>query len=85
LHVTPLRAAIIAATVTVCLQGLRIDLAAIYSSRGTSIVHLDFTGRSKLLFKPSWDIFALNPSPDGKYLAFGPVIYNSNAWDSCVP
>lgn len=53
---------------------------ASYSSRGTSIVHLDFNGASKLLFKPSWDIFALNPSPDGKYLAFGPVVYNSNAW-----
>ncbi|MFZ3266358.1 MAG: hypothetical protein WA172_20305 [Terriglobales bacterium] len=53
---------------------------ASYSSRGTSIVHMDLTGGSKLLFKPSWDIFSLAPSPDGHYLAFGPVVTNANAW-----
>jgi Tol biopolymer transport system component len=53
---------------------------ASFSSRGTSIVHMDLAGKSKLLFKPSWDIFALAPSPDGKYLAFGPIVNNSNAW-----
>ena len=53
---------------------------ASYSSRGTSIVRMDFTGGSKLLFKPSWDIFSLAPSPDGRYLAFGPVVTNANAW-----
>jgi hypothetical protein len=38
-------------------------------------------GGPKLLFKqPSWDIFSLVPSPDGRYLAFGPVITASNAW-----
>jgi len=41
---------------------------------------VDFTGKSKLLFKPSWDIFALTPSPDGHYLAFGPVVTDANAW-----
>ncbi|MGA9801225.1 MAG: hypothetical protein WBQ68_19570 [Terriglobales bacterium] len=54
---------------------------ASYSSRGTSIARMDFTGEPKLLFKqPSWDIFSLAPSPDGHYLAFGPVITNANAW-----
>jgi len=53
---------------------------ASYSSRGTSIVHMDFTGGLKLLFKPSWDIFSIAPSPDGNYLAFGPVVTNANAW-----
>ncbi len=53
---------------------------ASYSSRGTGIVHMEFTGKSKLLFKPHWDVFSLAPSPDGHYLAFGPVITNSNAW-----
>jgi Tol biopolymer transport system component len=53
---------------------------ASYSSRGTSIVHMDFIGGSKLLFKPSWDIFSLAPSPDGNYLAFGPIVTNANAW-----
>lgn len=52
-----------------------------FSSRGTAILHMDLTGNSKLLFKePSWDIFALSPSPDGHYLAFGPIITNANAW-----
>jgi Tol biopolymer transport system component len=54
--------------------------AASFSSRGTSIVHLDLAGHSKVLFKANWRILTLEPSPDGKYLAFGPVISNSNAW-----
>lgn len=53
---------------------------ASFSSRGTGIVHLDFAGHSKLLFKPNWHVLALHASPGGKYLAFGPVISNSNAW-----
>jgi Tol biopolymer transport system component len=54
---------------------------ASYSSRGTSIARMDFTGGSKLLFKqPSWDILSLAPSPDGHTLAFGPVITTANAW-----
>jgi Tol biopolymer transport system component len=51
-----------------------------FSSRGTTILHSDLAGHSKTLFKPSWDIFAVAPSPDGKYLAFGPVISDANAW-----
>ena len=52
-----------------------------FSSRGSSLVHMDLSGSTKLLFKDqSWDIFALSPSPDGKYLAFGPIITNANAW-----
>lgn len=52
-----------------------------YSSRGTSIVRMDPSGGLKLLFKqPSWDIFSLTPSPDGHFLALGPVITSSNAW-----
>jgi Tol biopolymer transport system component len=54
---------------------------ASYSSRGTSIARMDITSGSKLLFKqPSWNIFSLVPSPDGRYLAFGPVTTNANAW-----
>lgn len=53
---------------------------ASFSSRGTAIVHFDFAGHSKLLIKPVWHILTLEPSPDGKYLAFGRVISNSNAW-----
>lgn len=53
---------------------------ASFSSRGSSIVHAGFTGDPKLLFKSSWDIFSLEASPDGHYLAFGPVIYTANAW-----
>ncbi len=53
---------------------------ASFSSRGSSIVHSSFTGEPKLLFKSSWDILSLAASPDGHYLALGPVIYNANAW-----
>jgi len=53
---------------------------ASYSSRGTSIVRVRLVGASKLLFKqPSWDIYSLAPSPDGRYLACGPVT-TANAW-----
>ena len=52
-----------------------------FSSRGSTLVHMDLTGSAKLLFKDqSWDIFSLSPSPDGHYLAFGPIITNANAW-----
>jgi Tol biopolymer transport system component len=51
------------------------------SSRGTTLLHEDFSGAPKQLFKqPSLDIFALAPSPDGHWLALGPVVFNSNAW-----
>jgi len=52
-----------------------------YSSRGTAIVRMPLVGGPKLLFKqPSWDIFTLVPSPDGRYLAFGPTVGTANAW-----
>ncbi len=51
-----------------------------FSSRGTAIVHLDLNGHTKMLYKPGWEIYALATSPDGKYLTFGPVIFDSNAW-----
>ena len=51
-----------------------------FSSRGTTIVHADFAGHVKLLYKPTWEIFALSVSPDGKHLAYGPSIDDSNAW-----
>jgi Tol biopolymer transport system component len=66
-------------TVAWAADGKSLFLAS-FSSRGTAIVHLDFAGHSKLLFKPNWHILTLEVSPDGKYLAFGPVIANSNAW-----
>ena len=53
---------------------------ASYSSRGTSIIRSELTGSPKILLKTSWDIFSLSPSPDGRYLGFGPVLYNANAW-----
>lgn len=66
-------------TVAWAADGKSLFLAS-FSSRGTAILHTDFTGKSKLLFKSSWDIYTLEPSPDGHYLAFGPVITNANAW-----
>jgi Tol biopolymer transport system component len=53
---------------------------ASYSSRGTAIVHIGLSGGSKLVFKSSWDVFSLAPSPDGHYLAFGPIVTSANAW-----
>ena len=66
-------------TVAWAADGKSLFLAS-FSSRGTAIVHLDFAGHTKLLFKPNWHILTLEPSPGGKYLAFGPLISNSNAW-----
>jgi len=52
-----------------------------FSSRGTAILHEDFSTGPKQIFKdPSLDIFVLSPSPDGHMLAFGPTPWNSNAW-----
>jgi Tol biopolymer transport system component len=67
------------ATVAWAADGKSLFLAS-YSSRGTAIVHMDLNGQTKMLFKPAWDIFSLSPSPDGHYLAFGPIITNANAW-----
>jgi Tol biopolymer transport system component len=54
---------------------------ASYSSRGSTIVTMNPGGKPSPLFKqPSWDIFSLMPSPDGRYLAFGPLTANANAW-----
>lgn len=67
-------------TVAWAADGKSLFLAS-HSSRGSSIVRAPLTGEPKLLFKqPSWDIFSLAPSPDGRYLAFGPVITTANAW-----
>ena len=51
-----------------------------YSSRGTAILHSDLSGNAKMLYRPSWDIFGVQVSPNGKTLAFAPLIDNSNAW-----
>jgi hypothetical protein len=54
---------------------------ASYSSRGTTIVTMSPGGKPNPLFKrPSWDTFSIMPSPDGHYLAFGPITANANAW-----
>jgi hypothetical protein len=66
-------------TVAWAADGRSLFLAS-FSSRGTAMVHLDFAGHPKLLIKPIWHILTLEPSPGGKYLAFGPIISNSNAW-----
>ena len=66
-------------TVAWAADGKSLFLAS-FSSRGTALVHLDFAGHSKLLIKPIWSIPMLAASPDSKYLAFGPLISNSNAW-----
>jgi len=50
------------------------------SSRGTALIRYDLGKSSKLLWKTTWDLFQITPSPDGKYLALGPNIYDANAW-----
>jgi hypothetical protein len=51
------------------------------NSRGTSILHMDSAGKTKLLLdQPGRDVYALAPSPDGHSLAFGGVQSNFNAW-----
>jgi Tol biopolymer transport system component len=51
------------------------------NSRGTSLLHMDSAGGTKLLLdQPGRDIHVLAPSPDGHSLAFGGVQSNFNAW-----
>jgi Tol biopolymer transport system component len=51
------------------------------NSRGTSILRMDSTGKTKLfLDQPGRDVHVLAPSPDGHSLAFGGVQSNFNAW-----
>jgi len=51
-----------------------------YSSRGTTILRTGLDGHAKALAKSGSDIFSVFPSPDGRRLAVGMVITNSNAW-----
>jgi hypothetical protein len=37
-------------------------------------------GEAQLLHKANWWMERLVPSPDGRYLAFGMVTIESNAW-----
>ncbi len=55
-------------------------LVASGSSRGSTIVRGQLDGHVKELRKTTFDIFALAPSPDGRYLAVGMIITNANAW-----
>lgn len=50
------------------------------SSRGSSLLRYDFGKAPRLLWKTSWDLFQIAPSPDGHSLALGPQIYDANAW-----
>ena len=51
------------------------------NSRGSSILRMDSSGKTKLLLdQPGRDVHALAPSPDGHSLAFGAVQSNFNAW-----
>ncbi len=50
------------------------------SSRGSSIIRFDFVKPPKLLWKSVFDIHEVTPSPDGRYLALGPEVDDSNAW-----
>ncbi len=50
------------------------------SSRGSSIIRYELDRQPKLLWKSVFDIYEITPSPDGRYLALGPQIDDSNAW-----
>jgi Tol biopolymer transport system component len=51
-----------------------------YSSRGSSLLHVNLNGEIHLLRKSTMWTDTPVPSPDGRYLAFGEVIPDSNAW-----
>jgi Tol biopolymer transport system component len=56
------------------------------NSRGTSLLHMDSAGGTKLLLdQPGRDIHVLSPSPDGHSLALGGVQSNFNAWTASFP
>lgn len=51
-----------------------------YSTRGSSLLRVDARGQARLLYKASMWLERPAPSPDGRYLAFGQVSSNGNAW-----
>ena len=51
-----------------------------YSPAGSSLLRVTLDGEAQLLHKANWWMERLVPSPDGRYLAFGMVTIESNAW-----
>jgi Tol biopolymer transport system component len=50
------------------------------SSKGTTLLHMNIGGAPEPLLTRTDDILSLCPSPDGRYLAFGPPLQSGNAW-----
>jgi hypothetical protein len=47
---------------------------------GSSILHVTLDGRYQQIHKVAKDVETPRASPDGRYLAFGEVVSNSNVW-----
>ena len=50
------------------------------SSRGTTLLHVEINGDAQALLRNGEDFYLPMVSPDGRRLAFGAVVSNSNAW-----
>jgi len=51
-----------------------------WSPKGSTLLHVSLSGEARPLRKSGMWIDKPVPSPDGRYLAFGEVTSNSNAW-----
>lgn len=51
-----------------------------WSPKGGSLLHVLFNGQAQVLRKAGLWMDRPTPSPDGRYLAFGEVTSNQNAW-----
>ena len=51
-----------------------------WASKGEPLLRASLDGRTWLLYKGRYGIFDPSPSPDGRFLAFGEVTMDSNAW-----
>lgn len=51
-----------------------------FSPTGTYLLHVSMNGQAQIIRKSGLWIDRPLPSPDGRYLAFGEVTSNQNAW-----
>jgi dipeptidyl aminopeptidase/acylaminoacyl peptidase len=51
-----------------------------WSPRGSTILRVALSGEAQIMYQSSSWIPRVIPSPDGRYLAFAFMVYDSSAW-----
>jgi Tol biopolymer transport system component len=51
-----------------------------FAPTGSSLLHISLDGKARVLYKGAKELELPKASPDGRYLAFGEVVSNSNVW-----